>query len=136
MIYVYIYLILSISMKIKPKLILIALSICLFSVFFVRTTFVSATNACEESNIITCNEENGITFLLKLAVTIFTALVAIAAVGGIIYGAVLYTSSGGSADKTKKAREIITNTIIGIVCYALMFVVLNFLVPGGVSYLL
>lgn len=117
-------------MKTKQKLtLLIILFISFFNIIFTRP--VLADNACSESNIITCTEEDGITYLIKTSISILTVLIAIAAVIGIIYGAVLYTSSGGNAENTKKARGIITNTIIGIVAYALMYVILNFLIPGG-----
>lgn len=117
------------SMKTKQKLTLLILFISFFNITYVRPVF--AANACSESNIIQCTEEDGITFLIKTSISILTVLIAIAAVIGIIYGAVLYTSSGGNAENTKKARGIITNTIIGIVAYALMYVILNFLIPGG-----
>jgi hypothetical protein len=66
-----------------------------------------------------------------LAINILTAGVGVAAVGGIVYGAVLYTSAGGSQEQVKKAVGIITNVVIGVVAYALMFSVLNFIIPGG-----
>ncbi len=70
--------------------------------------------------------------LLVWALNIMTAGVGIAAVGGIAYGALLYTSSEGKPEQTKKAIGIITNVVIGIAAYALMAVLLNFLIPGGV----
>lgn len=115
-------------MKIKQKFTLVLLSICSLGIIITQPVFASA---CDESNIISCTEDDGITVLINLSITILTALIAIAAVIGIIYGAVLYTSSGGNAENTKKARGIITNTVIGIVAYALMYVILNFLIPGG-----
>lgn len=75
--------------------------------------------------------QNGVWGLLLVVINILTAGVGIAAVGGIVYGAVLYTSAGGNADQTKKAIEFIRNVIIGVVAYALMFAFLNFIVPGG-----
>jgi hypothetical protein len=69
---------------------------------------------------------------LILVINILTAGVGIAAIGGIVYGAVLYTTAGGSQEQVKKAISIITNVVIGIVAYALMWALLNFLIPGGV----
>jgi hypothetical protein len=77
-------------------------------------------------------ENNGVWALLLLAINILTAGVGIAAVGGIVYGSILYTSAGGNAEQTKKAIEFIRNVIIGVVAYAIMFSFLNFIVPGGV----
>lgn len=82
-----------------------------------------------------CNEEGegGVIFgLLKWVLGIMTAGVGIAAVGGIGYGAFLYTTAENKPEQTKKAIGIITNVVIGIVAYALMYVFLNFLIPGGV----
>jgi len=75
--------------------------------------------------------ETGLWGILLTVINILTAGVGVAAVGGIVYGSVMYTSAGGSPDQVKQARMIITNTIIGIATYALMFSFLNFLIPGG-----
>ena len=76
-------------------------------------------------------ENTGVWSILLTAINIITAGVGIAAVGGIIYGSILYTSAGGSQEQVKKAMGIITNVVIGVVAYALMFSGLNFIIPGG-----
>jgi hypothetical protein len=76
--------------------------------------------------------QSAIWAILILALNILTGGVGIAAVGGIVYGAVLYSSAGDKADQTKKAISIITNVVIGIIAYAMMYLVLNFLIPGGI----
>ena len=76
-------------------------------------------------------ERNAIWGLLVLAINIMTAGIGIAAVGGILYGSILYTSSEGSAETTKKARKIISNVVIGLLMYALMYAFLNYMIPGG-----
>lgn len=70
--------------------------------------------------------------LLLAGVNIMTAGVAILAVGGIIYGAVMYTSAGPNQSQVAKAREILMNVVIGIVAFALMWALLQWLIPGGV----
>ena len=70
--------------------------------------------------------------LLTLILNILTAGAAIAAVGGIVYGAVLYTSAGGSQEQVKKARGIFVNVAIGVVAFASMYALLQWLIPGGV----
>jgi len=104
-------------------------------------TFAVGNNGCEtDTAIIKCDnvtvggngvENTGVWSILLTAINILTAGVGIAAIGGIIYGAILYTSAGGSPEQVKKAITIITNVVIGIVAYALMFSGLNFLIPGG-----
>ncbi|HEY8992708.1 MAG TPA: hypothetical protein VIM37_02550 [Candidatus Microsaccharimonas sp.] len=76
----------------------------------------------------------GIWGVLLFAINILTAGVGVAAVGGIVYGAVLYTSAGGSPEQVKKAMGIITNVVIGVVAYALMYSALNFIIPGGLFH--
>lgn len=77
-------------------------------------------------------KDNGIWALLLIALNILTAGVGIVAVGGIVYGSILYTTAEDKADQVKKAIDIITNVIIGLVLFALMYAGLNFIVPGGV----
>jgi hypothetical protein len=76
-------------------------------------------------------ENNGVFGILLLAINILTAGVGVAAIGGIVYGSILYTSAGGSPEQVKKAVGIITNVVIGVIAYALMFSLLNFIIPGG-----
>ena len=76
-------------------------------------------------------EDSGIWGVLLVAINILTAGVGVAAVGGIVYGSIIYTSATGSPENAKKAKMIIFNTAIGIVVYAAMYAFLNFLVPGG-----
>lgn len=77
-------------------------------------------------------QDTGVWGLLLLAINIMTAGVGILAVGGVVWAAILYSSSSDSADQTKKAKEIIRNVAIGVVAYAAMYLGLNFLIPGGI----
>ena len=76
-------------------------------------------------------EETGTWKLLNLVIVIMTAGAGILAIGGIIYGAVMYTTAGGNQEQVKKARGILTNVVIGIVAFAAMFALLQWLLPGG-----
>lgn len=87
---------------------------------------------CDNVNVTKDGVENTAVFsILLTAINILTAGVGIAAIAGIVYGSILYSSAAGSAEQVKKAIGIITNVVIGVVAYALMFSVLNFLIPGG-----
>lgn len=77
-------------------------------------------------------ETNGVWGLLLIALNILTAGVGLVAVGGIVYGSILYTSAGDKAEQVKKAIGVITNVVIGIVAYIGMFAFLQFIIPGGV----
>jgi len=128
-------------MKIKQTIKTLVMSALLLTAGLVvlTPTLVSAEECAGVTTaIIHCNEtgdgaieQSGAWGLLLIAINILTAGVGIAAIGGIIYGAVLYTSAGGSPEQVKKAMGIITNVVIGVVAYALMFSGLNFLIPGG-----
>ena len=77
-------------------------------------------------------KKTGVYLLLVWVLNLMTAGVGIAAVGALVYAGVLYASAEGKSDQVAKAKQIITNTVVGIVVYALMFLVVNWLVPGGV----
>ena len=70
--------------------------------------------------------------LLIWVLNIMIALVGLAATGATIYAGILYSSAGGNADMIAKAKKIIMNTVIGIVAFALMYLGLNWLIPGGI----
>jgi hypothetical protein len=77
-------------------------------------------------------ENTGAWGILILIIKILTAGVGVAAVGGLAYGSILYTTAGGSPDRTRQAKMIISSTVVGIILYALVFALLNYLIPGGV----
>jgi hypothetical protein len=77
-------------------------------------------------------KDSGVWGLMLIALNIMTAGVGILAVGGVVYAAILYASSSDNADQTKKAKQTIKNTAIGIIAYAGMYIALNFLIPGGI----
>ena len=103
------------------------------SVFIPRIALAANCSGAETS-IISCEGEGStaIINIIKQVIKVLTAGIGIAAVGAVIYGAFLYTTSEGSPDKIKKAREIWTNTVIGLLMFAFMVLITNFIIPGGV----
>ena len=120
-------------MKLKQKLIILAgiIPLCLS----VSTSSMPAyAAACESSGIIPCPSGDGQTAimgLLIMGINILTAGVGIAAVGGIVWAALLYTTAQDNAGQVSKSKMIITNVVIGIVSYFFMYAILNFIIPGG-----
>lgn len=57
--------------------------------------------------------------------------VTLAVIGGIIYGAIMYTTSGGNPQQAQKAMGIIRNAFIALILYFIMWALLNWLIPGG-----
>ena len=101
---------------------------------------VSADCGSVKTSVINCSQgdgsdgnvqNTGLWGILILVINILTAGVGVLALAGIVYGAVLYTSAGGNAEQVKKAMGIFTNVVIGVVAFAGMWVLLNFLIPGG-----
>lgn len=151
------YRILLSSMKIKQTIITLALLLGIGSFALPPTALAAECGgvqtsiiSCQENGKLTCKDgseatenkckdgstpnpidSNGVWGILKLAINIMTAGVGILAVGGIVYGSILYTSAGGSSEQTKRAMGIITNVVIGLIAYALMYAITNFLIPGG-----
>jgi hypothetical protein len=94
----------------------------------VETAIIKCSQDNKGDNI----ENNAIWGLLLIVLNIMTAGVGVLAVAGIVYGAILYTTAENKPDQMKQAISIITNVVIGLVAFALMYAGLNFLIPGGV----
>ena len=58
--------------------------------------------------------------------------VGVTAVGAVVYGGILFSSSGDKPENIKKAREIWINVVIGLLLYAFFVTLTQFLIPGGV----
>ena len=104
------------------------------AIFTPRIVLAATKCGGAETSVISCEGEGStaIINIIKQVIKILTAGVLVAAVGAVIYGAFLYTTSEGSPDKIKKAREVWTNTVIGIIMFAFMVAITNFIIPGGV----
>ncbi len=108
---------------------------------FAQPTYAADSCGGVETAIIHCDqgggenaplEETGVWGLLIIIINIMTAGVGVLALVGFVYGAILYTSAGGSPEQVKKARVVFTNVVIGVIAFGAMFTLLNFIVPGGV----
>ncbi len=86
---------------------------------------------CAQTGGGTSIENTGLWGILLLVINILTAGVGVVAVGGIVYASILYTSAGGNQEQLKKAYKIITDVVIGVIAFGLMWAFLNFLIPGG-----
>ena len=87
------------------------------------------------SSIPGCSEDAGIGPIggvLKFVMTILSVGVGIVAVGGVVYGSLLYASARDNGGQTEQAMTIIRNVVIGVLLYIFMITILNWLVPGGV----
>ena len=87
---------------------------------------------CKDGSDPNSSQNSSVWALLLLALNIMTAGVGIVGIGGIVYGAILYASAGDRSGQIEQARTVITNVIIGLVAFALMWAFLQFLIPGGI----
>jgi hypothetical protein len=125
-------------MKIKQTILALVLTISIGIGIFLIVPTVSADCAGVKTSVINCTKpggtdvkSTGIWALLMLVINIISAGIGVAAVGGVVYGSVMYSTAGGSPEKVKQARVIIANTVSGLIAYAVLFALLNYLIPGG-----
>lgn len=98
----------------------------------VDTSIISGA-ACDGADVkSTDSADSPVISVLVFVMQILTGAVGVAAVGTLIYAGILYSAAGGESGQVQKAKTIIKDTVIGIVCYAGMILILNFVIPGGV----
>ena len=90
--------------------------------------------AGEKTDYFACDADgsDAIVGIIRIIIIIVSVGVGIIAVGGIVYGAILYAAAQDSQDQIRKAISVIRSVVIGLVLYIFMVTILNFLVPGGV----
>ena len=49
-----------------------------------------------------------------------------------IVSGITYTAAQSSGDQVKKAKDMILNVAIGLLLFALMYALIEWLIPGGV----
>lgn len=74
----------------------------------------------------------GIGAMLTIAINIMTIIAGTVAVGALVYAGIIYSSSRDDSTQVKKAKDIIKNTIVGLVLFVALYIVIEFIVPGGV----
>lgn len=85
-------------------------------------------NAAQQRDL----ENSAIWLMLTWIINILTVGVGVLAVGAIVFAGFLYATARDDAGQVKKSIEIIRNTAIGLIAYAFMYAILNFLIPGGI----
>lgn len=70
--------------------------------------------------------------LLNFFLTILVVLVGIVAIGMFIWAGILYASGDANSNRVAQAKTIMTNTTIGIIAFGLMYLALNWIIPGGI----
>lgn len=122
---------------IKRNIIILVFALAsVVGVLFSHSVFAQEEKECAgaATSVISCssNKQTAIINVIKIVIKIMAAGVGVLAVGAVIFGAILYTTSEGSPDKLSKARTVWINTVIGLLLFAFMVAITNFFVPGGV----
>lgn len=65
-------------------------------------------------------------------IKLLSALVGVTSVIFIIFGGIQVSTSAGDPQKSASGKAHIRNALIGLVAYALLFGLINFLIPGGI----
>jgi len=91
----------------------------------------------EDHNGVNCVPGNrsggGIWYILNLVMQILTWGVGIVAVLGVVIASIVYTTAGGDEGKVKLAKTMVFNIAIGLVLYALLWAILNFILPNTIG---
>lgn len=108
----------------------------LFGATLLNTPAHAATCGDTPTSVIDCSGANdqtdsGAIAVLVVAIQILTGLVGITAIAALIYAGILYASASGNASQVAKSKEMMRNTVIGLLIFAGLAVLLNFLIPGG-----
>ena len=98
------------------------------------SSFIGTFGDDNLANVLTdCGDpdnKDGIGCVLKLVVEILSIGVGILAVVGISVSGIQYLTAGGSEEKTRKAKRRIFEIVIGLAAYAVMYALLQWLLPG------
>ena len=65
------------------------------------------------------------------AINLLSAIFGLIAVISLILGGIQFSTSEGDPQKASKAKNRISNTVVAIFAYAVLYGFLQFLVPGG-----
>lgn len=71
--------------------------------------------------------------ILKLVLNILVYGLGAAAVLGVIIAGIQYMTARDDVAQVAKAKKRLIEIVIGLVAWALMFTVLNWLIPGGLT---
>ena len=120
-------------MKQKLTTYLIALTSAVGALLLFSRSVYALDCAVLPSEICSKAEDSEAIFaLLNFFLTILVVLVGIVAIGMFIWAGILYASGDANSNRVAQAKTIMTNTTIGIIAFGLMYLALNWIIPGGI----
>lgn len=78
------------------------------------------------------SKNSAVFMVLEWAIAVLTAGIGVVAIGAFVYAGIMYASADSKAEQVKKAKDIMIQTIIGLVAFAVLATVLLWLIPGGI----
>jgi hypothetical protein len=78
-----------------------------------------------------CLKNNPITQWVVFGINLLGALIVIGASAMIVFAGIEYIAAADNPERVKKAKQKITNVIIGIVAFFFLYAFLQWLIPGG-----
>jgi uncharacterized membrane protein YraQ (UPF0718 family) len=93
---------------------------------------LQSCEACNQTCLSNSLQKNPIVRDLDIIVNFLSGLVGIVVVGTLILGGIQYSMAGDSPDAVGKAKQRITNALLALVAFLLIFAFLQWIIPGGV----
>ena len=125
------------TFKFLPLVFLFAIFVSIFSMPLSahaassQSTYDNSVSTTFFGDIQDDGEGCGVYMILNLILDILTYGIGIAAIIGISISGIMYLTSKGNEANTTKAKRRIYEIVIGLAAYAVLYVALNFLLPGG-----
>lgn len=94
-------------------------------------TYFNFGNTCDGTNKEKGGNESPIIALGLTVAGWVTALVAVAVVGGVVYGGFLYLTARDDSGQVQKGITIIVNSVVALIVWVFAYALINFIVPGG-----
>lgn len=88
------------------------------SLLYVESAIAAESCGNVDTNIISCGSSDAIWSIFEIILIILATGVGLAAVGGLVYGAILYASARDDAGQITKAKTTIASVVVGIVLFA------------------
>ena len=73
----------------------------------------------------------GVYTIMNLVIELLAYAIGIAAIIGIAISGIMYITAKGNLAQTTKAKRRIRDIIIGVIAYAILYTILNFILPAG-----
>ncbi|NLA43322.1 hypothetical protein GX865_04200 [Candidatus Saccharibacteria bacterium] len=70
--------------------------------------------------------------LLTIVLNVGIVMVGVVSVGAIVYAGIIYASANDDQSQLAKSKTVIKNTFIGLIVFAVMYSMLQFIIPGGI----